>query len=137
MKLFKITLVMALVSFSSFVSAENVVIVHPSNGSAVDAGIISRLYLGKAKSFPSGEQAVPVNQAAGAVRESFDQGVLGKSASQLQAYWSKLVFTGKGSPPKDVGSDAEVIALISANPNMIGYVSAASADASVKVVHSF
>lgn len=113
------------------------VIVHPSNGAALDKSSISRIFLGKAKSFPGGGQAVPINLADGSAGSSdFNSKVLNKSASQLKAYWSKLVFTGKGTPPKSVSNDAEMIALISANPNMIGFIEGGG-DGSVKVVASF
>lgn len=55
----------------------------------------------------------------------------------MKAYWSKLVFTGKGTPPQEVPGDAEVKALIGSNPSTIGYIDAGSVDASVKVVHKF
>lgn len=118
------------------VYADTAVIVHPSvSFSALSEDDVSRLFLGKAKSFPDGAQAVPVNQDEGsAVRDKFNENVTKKNASQYKAYWSQLVFTGKGTPPKDAGNDASVKALIAANPNMIGYVDGAAVDASVKVV---
>ncbi len=119
------------------VFAEVAVIVHPgSSVSSLTEDDISRLFLGKSKEFPNGEQAVPVNQDEGsAVRDKFNEAVVKKNSSQLKAYWSQLVFTGKGTPPKDVGNDAEVKKLIAANPNMIGYVDAGAVDGSVKVVY--
>ena len=63
--------------------------------------------------------------------------MLNKSGSQLKSYWSKLVFTGKGTPPKVVANDAEVISLISANPNLIGYIDAAAVTGTVKVIAKF
>lgn len=121
---------------ASFTWAEVAVIVHPSAGfDSLNEDDVSRLFLGKSKSFPGGAQAVPVNQNEGsATREKFNEGVCKKNASQYKAYWSQLVFTGKGTPPKDAGDDAAVKALIATNPNMIGYVDASAVDASVKVV---
>lgn len=118
-------------------TAEVAVIVHPSSGvDALTEEDVSRLFLGKAKSFPDGAQAVPINQNEGsAIRDKFNEAVCKKNASQYKAYWSQLVFTGKGTPPKDGGDDAAVKALIAANPNMIGYVDASQVDASVKVVY--
>ncbi len=127
-----------LLGLGSAVHAEIAVIVHPSNGSALDDSAIGKIYLAKLKSFPGGGEAVPVNQAEGsATRTEFDDKALGKSPSQLKAYWSKLVFTGKGSPPKDVADDAAVKALIASNPNMIGYISSGAVDDSVKVVATY
>ncbi len=114
-----------------------VVIVHPSASFDSLAGDdVSRLFLGKAKNFPGGAQAVPINQNEGSqAREKFNEIVCKKNSSQYKAYWSQLVFTGKGTPPKDAGDEAAVKALVAANPNMIGYVDESQVDASVKVVY--
>jgi len=133
----KIFLPLAFIACSS-AYAEVAVVVHPSNNSSFDQSEISKLFLGKAKSFPDGNQAVPINQGTDTkAREGFDANVLSKSGSQLKAYWSKLIFTGKGSPPKEVDNDAAVIDLVSKNPSMIGYVDAASVNDTVKTVGKF
>ena len=76
-------------------------------------------------------------EESSSARKEFDSNVLSKSGSQLKAYWSKLIFTGKGSPPKEVSNDADVIDLISKNPSMIGYIDAASLNDTVKSVGQF
>ncbi len=114
------------------------VIVHPSNASGFDKNMIKKLFTGKAKSFSDGERAIPIIQEDGSdVTKEFNSKVVKKSSSQLKAYWSKLIFTGKGTPPKSVGNDQEVIDLIAKNPSMIGLVSQGSGGDAVKVVHSF
>lgn len=124
------------VSFSSF--AEVSVVVHPSNASSIDKEAVSRIFLGRMKSFDGGGEAVPLAQSEGSpARTEFNDKVIGKSDSQLKAYWSKLVFTGKGTPPKEVVSDAEIIKLVSENPAMIAYVDSGSVNSSVKVVLTF
>lgn len=126
-------------SVVSFISvAEVAVIVHPSNGNALDKGLISKIYLGKAKSFPDGGQVVPISQTEGAATTSeFNENVLNKSSSQIKAYWSKLIFTGKGTPPQEADDDAKVLELVAANPNLIGYVNASAVNDSVKVVGKY
>lgn len=120
---------------SSSVLAEVVVIVHPSNSASIDAKSTQRIFLGKEKKFSTSKEAIPINQSAGtASRSVFDNDTLGRNSAQVSAYWSKLVFTGKGIPPKEVANDAEVIAIISANPDAIGYVDSSSVDASVKAI---
>ena len=123
-------------SLPALCAAEVAVIVHPSAGvDSLTEGEVARLFLGKSKSFPNGAQAVPINQNEGsAARKTFNEAVCKKNASQYKAYWSQLVFTGKGIPPKDGGDDAAVKALVAANPTMISYIDAAAVDASVKVV---
>lgn len=123
---------------SAMASAEVAVIVHPSNGVTLDQAEIARLFTGRGASFNNGGKATPINQAdSAAARADFDSKVLGKSSSQMKAYWSKLVFTGKGTPPKEVANDADAKAAVAADPTAIGYIDAAAVDASVKVVAKF
>lgn len=132
----KISVLIATLIFATQANALSV-IVHPSNANALDESTINRIFVGKAKAFPDGSQAVPLNQPESSEATSlFNSKVLNKSSSQLKAYWSKLVFTGKGTPPKEVMSDAEVAQLVASNPNMIGYVTD-TAGANVKVVATF
>ncbi|SFB90559.1 phosphate ABC transporter substrate-binding protein [Pseudoalteromonas denitrificans] len=132
------TLVMTLLIFATSTFANVAVIVHPSNSNTVDAAAITKIFTGKAKSFGDGSKAVPLSQkSSSATTTEFNKKALKKSSSQLKAYWSKLVFTGKGTPPKELSNDADVIKMVSTNPNTIGFVSAGSADGSVKVVHTY
>ncbi|NQD38114.1 phosphate ABC transporter substrate-binding protein [Permianibacter sp. IMCC34836] len=117
------------------VHAEVAVIVHPGNAAALSSDDIQKLFLGKIKSFPAGGEATPVNLKEGsAVREQFNQGLLGKSESQVKAYWSQLVFTGKGTPPKELDNDEAVKAFVASTPAGVGYIDASKVDGTVKVV---
>lgn len=133
------SLTLASIFVAGLASAEVAVIVSASNGNtSLDQDTIARVFLGKSKNFPDGSQAVPVDQNSGsATREAFSSTVLGKSSSQLKAYWSRLIFTGKGTPPKESGDDAAVKDLVAKNPNLIGYVDSSVVDGSVKVVYKF
>ena len=135
----KLACTLALSLSAALVSAETAVIVSANNPNGdMDKATVAKIFLGKSKSFPDGSQAVPVDQNEGnAAREAFNSSVLGKSASQLKSYWSRLIFTGKGTPPKQSGDDAAVKGLVANNPNIIGYVDASAVDSSVKVVHKF
>ena len=118
--------------------AEVAIIVHPSNNISLSADKVSRIFLGKDKSFPDGKKAIPINQKdAQTVTQEFNKKIIGKSSSQIRTYWSKIVFTGKGSPPKEVTDDAEVLDLISTNPNLIGYIDASKVSDSVKVIGKY
>lgn len=122
--------------FSSQLKAEIAVIVNPSMDiAAMTQDNVQRIFLGKAVRFGNGKIANPINQSEGnAAREEFITKALDKTDSQYRAYWSRLIFTGKGTPPKDMGSDADVKRLVADNPNMIGYIDVMSVDDSVKVV---
>ena len=123
---------------SSMAFADVAVIVHPSNEDSLDKSTISRIFLNKAKTFPSGVQAEPLALSGDQpASDEFNSKVLNKSTAQLTAFWSKLVFTGKGQPPAEFSSDADIISAVAANPNAIGYVDAGSVDDSVRVVATF
>lgn len=118
--------------------ADVAVIVNSNNSDALDKDSISRIFLNKAKAFPNGIKAEPVALDEGhSATDEFNSKVLNKTAAQLTAFWSKLVFTGKGQPPKALASDAEVISAVAANPGAIGYVDAAAVNDSVRVVATF
>lgn len=114
-----------------------VVVSAKSPVSSLTAEQVSQIFLGKTSTFPGGQQALPIDQAEGqAARDEFYSKITGKSAAQVKAYWSKLIFTGKGQPPKEVPNSAEVKKLVANNPNTIAYIDKASVDSSVKVVLS-
>lgn len=118
--------------------AEVAVIVHPSNDASLDKKTIVKLYMGKKSKFTNGRIALTLNAAVGsAIRDEFNNKVIGRSSQKVNAYWAKLVFTGKGIPPKEVNSDAETIETVAANADAIGYIDAASVTDSVKVIATF
>ena len=136
MKVFGPVVVCIVLLFGSWsVMAETIVIVHPSNTAELTAKSVQRIFLGKEKKFSDGSETIPINhEPTSEVRADFDASFLRKSSSQVSAYWAKLVFTGKGVPPKEVANDAEVIDLVSKNPSAIGYIDDASLTDAVKQV---
>lgn len=121
-----------------FALAEVAVIVNPSNSASMSNEDVAKLYLGKAKKFTDGNNAVPLDRKEGSeIRVQFMETVVGKDESQMKSYWSRLIFTGKGIPPKIIESDQEVKELVSRNPDIIGYIDASAVDDSVKVVATF
>lgn len=93
------------------------------------------IFLGRASRFPNGTDAIPLDQAESAVaRDEFYAKVAGRSAAQMKAYWSKIIFTGRGQPPKQAASAAEVKKRVAARPTVIGYIDASLVDDTVRVV---
>lgn len=121
---------------SGLACAEVVVIVSSKNPTAsLSAEQASDIFLSNGASFPAGGQALPVDQPEGSpLRDEFYNKTAGKSPAQVKAFWSKMIFTGKGRPPKDAGDSAAVKKLVADNPSAIGYVDKSAVDASVKVV---
>ena len=96
---------------------------------------VADIFLGKASRFPDGSIAVPIDQHEDSpAREKFYVQLTGKSPAQMKAHWSKIIFTGRGQPPRQVATNAEAKKAIAENPNAIGYIDASQVDASVKVL---
>jgi ABC-type phosphate transport system substrate-binding protein len=106
-----------------------------SNVTALDASQVADIFLGKSSRFPDGTQAMPLDQNEDSpMRDQFYARYTGKSPAQLKAHWSKIIFTGRGQPPRQVGGSAEAKKLIAENPNAIGYIDNRLVDASVRVL---
>ncbi|PAJ73026.1 phosphate ABC transporter substrate-binding protein [Pseudoalteromonas sp. NBT06-2] len=133
----RISLLVGMLSTHS-VFAEIAVIVNTSNSSTLDKTSIERIFMGKMKKFSNGLVALPLNAAKSMnSRDEFNKAVIGRSSSQVNAFWSKLVFTGKGNMPRELSSDAEIISTISSNQGAIGYIDSGSITGDVKVIAKF
>jgi ABC-type phosphate transport system substrate-binding protein len=96
---------------------------------------VTDIFLGRSSRFPDGMQAVPIDLAEGsAVRDEFYARIIGKSPAQVKAFWSKIIFTGRGQPPKAVPDSIEMKKRIVENPAAIGYIEAQLVDNTVRVV---
>lgn len=117
-------------------SADVVVIVNVDNPlGKISKEDVKRIYLGKDTTFPDGQKVDPADQAEGsATRGKFYASVIEKSDAQVKAYWSQMIFTGKGTPPSVVGNDAAIKKWVAEHKDGIGYVDSSVADGSVKVL---
>lgn len=112
------------------------VIVNSKNPiSAMDKAEVSALYLGRYQAYRDGSFALPLDQLAdGDVRATFYQLLTGKSEVYINAYWARILFTGRAMPPRQLENDSAVLAIVQKNPSAIGYVSAGTKLTGVKVV---
>ncbi len=96
---------------------------------------VADLFLGRMSRLPNGSVLVPVDQAEGsAAFDRFYAKIAGKSPAQIKAYWSKIIFTGRGQPPRALRDDAEVKKHLAQNPQAIGYIDEKLLDDTVRVL---
>ena len=122
----------ALVAAAVPALAEVAVVVNPKAAEAsMTKEQVAQFFLGKSTAM------TPIDQPEDApVRAEFYKKVTDKDASQAKALWSKLVFTGKATMPKEVANSAAVKAAVAANPKAIGYIEKSAVDGSVKVIYT-
>jgi len=117
-------------------AAEVVVIVSAQNPLTVlSVEQVADIFLGKTGTFPDGSAVTPLDQTDGyPLRQEFYQKATGKSIQLLKAHWSKMIFTGRGEPPREAGDSHAVRRLVAGSPRFIGYVDRSAVDPSVKIV---
>lgn len=104
--------------------AGNVKIIANSSVKAdtISAEELKSVFLEETSSLRDGSHVEPVLARGGPAYETFVQDYLGKSQAALQLYYRSLVFTGKGSMPKSVASEAEVATYVAKTKGAIGCV---------------
>lgn len=120
-----------LMSLCSFAYADFVVVINAKHKATnISKDQIAQYFLGSTNTFS------PVDQADGSpIRVEFYKAVADKDPSQVRAIWSKLVFTGKARPPKQLGSSEDVKKQVASDINAIGYIEKSAVDSSVRVVY--
>ena len=111
------------------------VIVNASNPTAeMPRKQVERVFLKKLEKWPNGFRITVVDQNVNEpARKAFSEEVLRKASSAVEAYWTKLIFSGMGSPPLKLATDAEIMSFVGSNVGSIGYVSGNTRlDAAVK-----
>ena len=124
MSFFKIFLILPLfISINIFANSSFIIVVSEnSNLVKLSKSHISKLFLSKIKSFPNGEKAIPIELNNKEYRTTFYKTLTNKNKKQLSKYWAKMIFTGKGIPPKKFENISELIEFVKNNKNAITYL---------------
>lgn len=135
--LFRLALVIAAAAAVLGARADEVVPVVSAKSpvKALSPAQVADIFLGKATRLPDGSPVTPVDQNEDSPsREKFYAQFTGKSPAQVKAHWSKIIFTGRGQPPRQLGGGPDVRKHVAENPGAIGYIEARLVDSSVRVV---
>lgn len=98
---------------------------------------VSNIFLAKTESFPDGSKATPIELKNHPLKADFYAAISGKSSSQLSAYWTTLVFTGKGKPPKRYKNEAALIEKLLDLNGAITYLPQDLVTNDMKVIYRF
>ena len=115
-------------------AADIKVIANGSVKEAISATEVKSIFLEESNSLRDGTHVEPVLERDGPVHEAFLREYLGGTDDDLENYYRALVFSGRGSMPKQLGSDAEVVAYVARTKGAIGYVSAETIGGDVKTL---
>lgn len=129
-KVISITVFLAL----THVQAGDVVVIGNSNVPRMDVATIQKVYTGKFISV-AGVSVTPVGVKPGApIRNRFLQEFLNQDEEKYTAYWTVRRYIGKGAPPAELASAAEVISYVQATPGAVGYIDEAELKQGINVI---
>ncbi|MBS4095658.1 MAG: hypothetical protein KGZ83_02330 [Sulfuricella sp.] len=112
----------------------DIVVIGNGNVPKMDSATIQKIYTGKLISV-SGVSVVPVGVKPGmAARNRFLQDFLNQDEEKFTAYWTVRRYIGKGVPPAEMASTAEVISHVQATPGAVGYVDEAELKPGLNVI---
>ena len=111
-------------------------IVHPSNPATQLSRLkVGEIFLKKSPRWADGQPIMPVEPSAKTpVRQRFSLEIYGKPVIAISAYWQQMIFGGKGVPPPEKSTDADIVAFVRDTPGAIGYVWSGADVSTVKIV---
>lgn len=129
-------LCLSVICASSAFAEDVVVVVNQKNSvSKLSRDEVIDVFMGRNRLLSSGITATPLDLPSTAVeREIFYFRLTGKSMSQINAYWARLILTGRASPPTLMRSQDEVMQMVTDNRSAVGYVSRSKSSSQVKTV---
>jgi hypothetical protein len=117
-----LSLISTLLAFSlGAAHAQNVVIIGHASVNRLDTTTVQRIFTGKVIEV-DGTHVTAVNLKSGTLRDRFLQRYLNQDDDKYIAYWTVRRFIGKGIPPRELSSAAEVIDFVQNTPGAIGYI---------------
>ena len=135
-----ISLLSAFLFASSVAAIENVVIVvHPDNPiNQLSKSDVINLYMGRNNTFVNGNKAITFDLSDDSnLKKVFYKALIGRSIAQVNAYWSRVKFSGRATPPIKLTSHAEILTNVSSSLSAIGYLPLSEVSPDVKVVFTF
>ena len=139
MNTLRLTLFLLLAGVGIGASAEPVVVVNAASAvQQLSQDEVINIFLGRYRRLPNGETAVPIDQPEnGTLRADFYRRLVNKDLNEINAYWSRLIFSGRTSPPIPAATANDVVVLLISNPGGIAYIERSHIDKRFRIVMEF
>ncbi len=124
----RVLILLVALSFGQAARAQGVVLVsaRACGMPELDRETAAQLYLGRRTSLPDGRSARLLDLPAGPERDLFYERLTAKNPSQIRAYWSRMVFTGRAHPPHEANDQEDALRRVLTDPSALAYLPAAS-----------
>jgi ABC-type phosphate transport system substrate-binding protein len=114
-----------LASLSAPPAAAEVVVISSTRNTIerVTQDDISYIFMGRYRKLPDGSTARPLDlDADSPIRKTFYRQLVDKSLEEINAYWARLVFAGRTTPPAETKGQDELLEKVANDPRAIGYI---------------
>lgn len=117
-------------------SNDFVVIANPNSGvEKMSKDEVINVYMGRNRKLSSGVTAQPLDlENPLTEKANFYNTMVNKELSEISSYWARLMFSGQGSPPRQVASAEQAVELVGRLKGAIAYVDRKKIDKRVRVV---
>lgn len=99
---------------------------------------VINIFMGRYRKLSDGSSVQPLDiKGESLERHSFYKKLLDKSPAEINAYWARLVFSGRTTPPVALDTQRDVLDKVAHDPATIGYIEKGNGlSPQVKVVYS-
>ena len=128
-------ILLVLLAHTAVCAAEVVVIANNDvPADSIDRDTVASIYLGK-KTKWNGHAICVGMLREGATHETFVKDVVRTTPQKLRRLWKKVVFAGRGRPPKIFKTEEELIQFVASNAGAVGYANPSASSKGVKVIY--
>ncbi|PCJ31169.1 MAG: hypothetical protein COA90_07075 [Gammaproteobacteria bacterium] len=112
------------IAMSDIVMSDIVVVTNKDNPiKTLTKKQIIDIYMGRRSTYPNGQPVIAIDQKTdGLTRKLFYKHLVNKTVSEINAYWARLLFSGRAMPPKTAENIASIVEMLKNNKSAIAYM---------------
>lgn len=101
----------------------------------LDAREVTDIFLAKTSYLRDGSRITLLELRENPFRAAFYRDISGKTLAQINSYWTTLIFTGKGKPPRTVEVLDRLVEQLESDPHAITYLPLEQVGSALKVLY--
>lgn len=126
-----------LLLWAAKVNAEMLVVVDKNSPiQSLSENEVSNIFLAKTNYLKPVGRVTPIELKEDSYKYEFYSKITGKTPAQVNSYWTTLIFTGRGKPPKVIRSLEELLKELANTPGAITYIPSSQLTSQLRVVYT-
>lgn len=124
MRVLSAMLLLAVVLTATHARADTIVVIVSTDSTMTELTReqLADIYLGRLSRWPDGSRIVVVDlRESDPAREAFYARFLNRTSAQIRVHWSRIVFAGRGHPPRPFRTQEDMVDYVAGDPHAVGY----------------